>query len=345
MQQRQTDSARAVAAAVEELAAGRAILLVHERTKTGHLIASAPDVDVETLELMSIRGRGVLRAAMPSDRMRALGLAGIATSQLDGRLYAAPVDLAGHDRVGSLADRVATVRALASPETAPDRLMTPGHVFPVEADPRGCLAVGQLPEAAYDLARLAGGLGVGLYADLAEPAQAPVDGQGRERLGAELGVAVASIRDLIVDLERASAAVRRIVSAELPTLDGELVAIGYRSNRTQDDYIAFVEGNPAQAALPVYVHSRCPVSDVFGGLACKCGRAPAGRPDPDSQERPWACDLRRSGLWKAPGTSQAVARSPGPSGASRPGESRTRDRLCPARPRRGVDRSELKRAG
>ena len=272
MPSRAAESARAVAEAAERLGAGDAVVLLHERTQTTHLIASARAVTAAALERLTARSRGVLRAAMTSERMRELGLTGLATSPVDGRLYSAPVDALGHDAVGLIADRVATVRALAAPETTPDRLVTPGHVFPVAADRGGCLAVGQTPEAAYDLDRIAGGPGVGLYADLAEPARVVPGRESRRRVADELGMAVVSIRDLIVDRERRSHAVRRIVGAELPTVGGELHAIGYRSNRTGDDYIAFAHGDPAGAAgLPVYVHFRCPVSDVFGGLECGCG--------------------------------------------------------------------------
>jgi 3,4-dihydroxy 2-butanone 4-phosphate synthase/GTP cyclohydrolase II len=272
VQPRAAESARAVAQAAERLRAGEAVAFLHDLPKSAHLIASARSVTAEALELLVGRSRSVLRAAMTVERMRELGLAVLSTSATDGRRYAAAVDAVGHDAVGRVADRVATVRALAAAGTGPDGLVTPGHVFPVAADPGGCLVAGQLPEAAYDLDRLAGGPGVGIYADLAEPVPAPPDGETRRRLGSELGVAVVSMRDLIVDRERTSHAVRRIVSAELPTRGGDLRATGYRSNRTGDDYIAFAHGEPAgEAGLPVYVHFRCPVSDVFGGLACGCG--------------------------------------------------------------------------
>jgi len=53
----------------------------------------------------------------------------------------------------SAADRAATVRLLASPQTHPYDLVRPGHIFPVRARVGGTLARAGHTEAAMDLAR------------------------------------------------------------------------------------------------------------------------------------------------------------------------------------------------
>jgi 3,4-dihydroxy 2-butanone 4-phosphate synthase/GTP cyclohydrolase II len=207
--------------------------------------------------------------------MRQLGLLVVAESASDGSQYGISVDLAGHDRPDSMEDRATSARALASASTRPTDLTSPGHLVPVRAAEGGVLASPHVPEAVLDLARRAGGGDVGVFNQLAEQtplAGAASDPAARKRLSGELGIAVLTIRELITEHERGAGAVRRITSVELPTRTGFVQAVGYRGLRTpSEDIIAVVEGDPRGRDTRVHVHLRCPVSDVFGGLACECG--------------------------------------------------------------------------
>lgn len=62
-----------------------------------------------------------------------------------------------------------------------------------------------------------------------------------------------------------------VVTVDLPTTEGDLRAIGYRSELSGDEYIVFQEGDPDGSRQRVHVHTRCLASDVFGGLSCGCG--------------------------------------------------------------------------
>src|SRR5204862_4855865 len=56
----------------------------------------------------------------------------------------------------SAGDRAATIRAVIDPETRPEDLARPGHVFPLRYREGGVLKRAGHTEAAVDLARLAG---------------------------------------------------------------------------------------------------------------------------------------------------------------------------------------------
>src|SRR4030095_12497767 len=53
-------------------------------------------------------------------------------------------------------DRATTILAIANPKSSPDDLNQPGHVFPLRAKDGGVLRRAGHPEAAVDLAGMAG---------------------------------------------------------------------------------------------------------------------------------------------------------------------------------------------
>jgi len=75
-----------VALTLDQLAAGKAVLVVQDPGATGYLVAAAERATGEALELMAGWGGGGLRAAMTAERMRKLRFAG-----LDGLGGAVPV--------------------------------------------------------------------------------------------------------------------------------------------------------------------------------------------------------------------------------------------------------------
>src|SRR3990167_7404797 len=56
----------------------------------------------------------------------------------------------------SAADRARTVQAAAAKNAKADDIVSPGHIFPLMAQPGGVLARAGHTEAAYDLARMGG---------------------------------------------------------------------------------------------------------------------------------------------------------------------------------------------
>jgi two-component system response regulator DesR len=109
--------------ALLELAAGRPFLLVDEAGGRSYLAADAARVAPDFFGLDRSHGRGVLRVALPAERLAQLGL----RVPGDGHLS---IDLAGS--FASRQQRIAhTVSALADGSTRPSDLVSPGHVFPL----------------------------------------------------------------------------------------------------------------------------------------------------------------------------------------------------------------------
>jgi 3,4-dihydroxy 2-butanone 4-phosphate synthase/GTP cyclohydrolase II len=258
----QTPADRAIAT----LGGGGSIMLVDPDGGRTYVVAAAERVTEEFAALVAVRGRGVLKVAMTPGRVRQLRIPPLGHSDCH-----APVDLAGYDRPGIAADRVATLRALADPGLAPSALVVPGHVFPVptaECDTFDEPCIGRLMTAA---AVLAGCAPIAAYCELVT---GDVRGLGsREaatRMSRRLGVPLVYMTELAVHCERLSSSLSRVVETTIPTDHGVLSAIGFLGERSGDGYVAFVAGDSG-ARCRVHVHRRCRAGDVFGSLTCACG--------------------------------------------------------------------------
>ncbi|HEY0869410.1 MAG TPA: 3,4-dihydroxy-2-butanone-4-phosphate synthase, partial [Acidothermaceae bacterium] len=147
--------------AIEEIAAGRAVVVVddEDRENEGDLIAAASKVTPEIVAFMVRHTSGVLCVPMKSETLDRLGLPPMTARNEDAKqtAYTVSVDARRGVTTGiSAADRAHTIRVLADSATEPYELTRPGHVFPLRAVEGGVLRRAGHTEAAVDLAVLAG---------------------------------------------------------------------------------------------------------------------------------------------------------------------------------------------
>ena len=154
-----------------EIRAGRFVVIVDDarRENEGDLIVAAEKITPEQVNFMLKNARGVLCVPMPISRCRELALDRQVednTSVL-GTPFTITVDkLEGCSTGVSIADRAATIRALADPKSRPETFGRPGHINPLYAQDKGVLQRAGHTEASVDLCRLAG----------LEPVEVPVRG-------------------------------------------------------------------------------------------------------------------------------------------------------------------------
>lgn len=143
-----------------EFAAGRPVVVVddEDRENEGDLIVAASKVTPETMAFMIRYSGGVVCVPMDGTDLDRLELPAMCPANQDPRRTAFTVstDAIGCSTGISAADRALTIRVLADPDTTPDRLTRPGHVFPLRAVDGGLVARSGHTEAGVTLARLAG---------------------------------------------------------------------------------------------------------------------------------------------------------------------------------------------
>ena len=150
---------------VEEIIAdarnGRMFVLVdHEdRENEGDLVIPAQMATPDAVNFMATYGRGLICLALTGERIDALGLPLMASTNSSRHETAFTVSIEAREGVStgiSAHDRALTVAvAIDSAKTGAD-IATPGHVFPLRAREGGVLVRAGHTEAAVDIARLAG---------------------------------------------------------------------------------------------------------------------------------------------------------------------------------------------
>ena len=148
--------------ALAELQAGRMIVIVddEDREDEGDLMIAAEMITPEAINFMAARARGLICMAITRERADALELSPMVLQNTSwgGTAFTVSVDVKGRGITTGISafDRAQTVLAIVDPETRPEDLARPGHIFPLRARRNGVLERRGHTEAAVDLARLAG---------------------------------------------------------------------------------------------------------------------------------------------------------------------------------------------
>ncbi|MFT5641547.1 MAG: 3,4-dihydroxy 2-butanone 4-phosphate synthase/GTP cyclohydrolase II, partial [Cyclobacteriaceae bacterium] len=131
--------------AIKAIAAGEIVIVVddEDRENEGDFICAAEKVTPEIINFMTREGRGLVCASILEERCIELELdlmVGKNTATFETP-FTVSVDLIGHGTTTgiSTSDRSKTVKALADPNTKPEDLGRPGHIFPLKAKLGGVL--------------------------------------------------------------------------------------------------------------------------------------------------------------------------------------------------------------
>ncbi|MEX2254530.1 MAG: bifunctional 3,4-dihydroxy-2-butanone-4-phosphate synthase/GTP cyclohydrolase II [Acidimicrobiia bacterium] len=263
--------------AVAAIERGELVIVVDDadRENEGDLIMAADKVTPEAIAFMIRHTSGVICQPLVGDRCDALSLPLMVANNTETQRTAFTVSVdakAGTSTGISAADRATTVRALIGPETAPDDLARPGHIFPLRYREGGVLKRAGHTEAAVDLARLAGLSPSGVLAEVTNDDGTMARLPELERFAAEHGLQLISIADLIRYRRHREKLVRRVSEARIPTRHGDFTAYVFESLLDGVEHLAFVRGEIAgNTDVLVRVHSECLTGDVFGSMRCDCG--------------------------------------------------------------------------
>ncbi len=262
--------------AIEDLQQGKMVVVVddEDRENEGDLVMAASQVTPEAVNFMIRYARGLVCAPLTAERVRELDLPQMVTRNTDPHCTAFTVSVdAGSCTTGiSAFERAQTIKALIDPETKPEDLKRPGHVFPLEAKDGGVLRRAGHTEAAVDLSVLAGLGPAGVICEIINEDGSMARLPQLTEFCKEHGLKLISIADLINYRIKKEKLVWRAATAELPTIYGNFKLITYDNNIDHLAHVALVMGDidPEEPTL-VRVHSECLTGDVFSSLRCDCG--------------------------------------------------------------------------
>lgn len=146
---------------IEDARNGRMFILIdHEdRENEGDLVIPSQMATPEAINFMATHGRGLICLTLTSERIDALDLPLMATSNSSRHETAFTISIEAKEGVStgiSAHDRARTVAVAIDPSKTAADIATPGHVFPLRAKDGGVLVRAGHTEAGVDVARLAG---------------------------------------------------------------------------------------------------------------------------------------------------------------------------------------------
>jgi 3,4-dihydroxy 2-butanone 4-phosphate synthase/GTP cyclohydrolase II len=265
--------------AIEDLRNGKMIIVAddEDRENEGDLVCAAELATPDTINFMTIHGRGLICLALTGERCDQLGLPQMTEHNTEELRTAFTVSIDADRRFGvttgiSAADRARTIHVAIHPESKPADLRRPGHIFPLRARPGGVLQrVGQT-EASVDLARLAGLLPAGVICEILNPDGTMARRPELTAFAQEHGLTFVTVAQLVAYRLRTERLVHRLAEARLPTPYAEFRIVGYRNDVDRAEHVALVHGEVAgQPNVLVRMHSKCLTGDVFHSLRCDCG--------------------------------------------------------------------------
>ncbi len=263
--------------ALDDFREGKFVIVIddEDRENEGDFIIAAEKITPEAVNFMLKNGRGVLCAPITLSRCKELALEPQVNSNtsLLGTPFTVTIDKVEGCSTGvSTADRAATIKALADPDSRPETFARPGHINPLYAQDNGVLRRAGHTEASVDLARLAG-----LY-----PAAALIEIMNEDGTMARLpqlieiakkhNLKIITIKDLIEFRLKKESLVEKGEEVDMPTAHGHFRLIPFRQKSNGLEHVALIKGEwKEDEPILVRVHSSCITGDIFGSQRCDCG--------------------------------------------------------------------------
>ena len=292
--------------AIAAFAAGRQVIIVddEDRENEGDLVVAADFADATQINFMTVHGRGLVCLAMQAALLDRLQIPMMVPALYNrsgfGTGFTVSVEAAEGVSTGiSASDRAQTIRTLIAPDSTPDDIATPGHMFPLRARDGGVLERRGQTEASVDLAKLAGLTPAAVicevmredgemmrldellqFADVHDLAVISVEqiAAWRRAAGhvvpAGPDVAAATFAGIVtrpdvIEIARSTLPTRHAVFdlavfRDAQGLEHSVLSLGEHGDEPAD---GSDDGSPTLVRL----HSECLTGDAFGSLRCDCG--------------------------------------------------------------------------
>jgi 3,4-dihydroxy 2-butanone 4-phosphate synthase/GTP cyclohydrolase II len=267
-----------IEAAIEDIKNGKLVIVVddEDRENEGDFVTAARNVTPEIINFMSTHGRGLICAPLVEERCETLGLDLMVrdNTALHQTPFTVSVDLLGHGCTTGISahDRAKTVQALIDPETKPEHLGKPGHIFPLKAKGGGVLRRAGHTEATIDLARLAGFEPAGVLVEIMNEDGSMARLPQLREIATRFNLKLISIKDLISYLLSTETLIEEGVKVQMPTRYGNFELIAFKQLNSGEIHMALKKGSwKKDEPVLVRVHSSCVTGDILHSLRCDCG--------------------------------------------------------------------------
>ena len=264
--------------AIDAFRAGKMIIVCddEDRENEGDLTLAAEKVTPETINFMAKHGRGLICMPMTGERLDELEIP-LMVNQNTARLgtaFCVTIEAKHSTSTGiSAGDRSATVQAAIDPSDEADRPGAARATCSRCARSRAaCSCAPARPEAAVDLARIAGLYPAGVICEIMNDDGSMARVPELAKFARQHGLLMITIADLIKYRMHTESMVKQVAQAKLPTAHGEFQIHAVREQARQQTHVALVYGEIGDGKdIVVRVHSQCLTGDVLHSIRCDCG--------------------------------------------------------------------------
>ncbi|WP_330205196.1 bifunctional 3,4-dihydroxy-2-butanone-4-phosphate synthase/GTP cyclohydrolase II [Cyanobacterium sp. Dongsha4] len=269
-----------IESALADIKAGKAIVVVDDenRENEGDVICAAQFATPDMINFMAVEARGLICLAMTGERLDELDLPLMVTKNTDSNQTAFTVSIDGAKHLGvttgiSADDRAKTIQIAINPQTQPEDLARPGHIFPLRAKKGGVLKRAGHTEAAVDLSRLAGLYPAGVICEIQNPDGSMARLPQLYEYAQTHQLKLISIADLISYRLKYDRFVYRETICKFPSQFGDFQIYAYHNALNNTEHLAIVKGDInefSRQPVMVRMHSECLTGDALGSLRCDC---------------------------------------------------------------------------
>ncbi len=259
--------------ALEDLRQGKVIIVVDDenRENEGDFIAAASTMTSETINFMTMYGRGLVCTPITPKRAEELDLQFMVGKNTDPKqtAFTVSIDLLGHGVTTgiSASDRAKTVRALVDENTEPKDFARPGHIFPLIAKKGGVLKRAGHTEATVDLLQLAGLPSSGVLVEIMNEDGSMARLPQLVEVAGKFNLKIITIEDLIAYRLKYDSLIEKIDDCSLSTHYGEFRFVTYKDKADEQIHFALVKGKiEEEDVIPVRVKALNAYADLFKDL-------------------------------------------------------------------------------
>ncbi len=263
--------------ALEDIKRGKMVIVVddEDRENEGDLLMAAEKVTPQDINFMAKYGRGLICMPIEGKRLKELEIPLMVKENTDDKetAFTVSVDAKESDTGISAYERALTIKKILDPQTRPEDLIRPGHIFPLEARSGGVLKRAGHTEAAVDLARLADLKPAGVICEIMSDDGTMARLPELSKFAQKHNLKIITIADLIAYRRKSEKLVNCMTEVDMPSIHGHFKVYVYQDEINLEHHLAIVKGNPWKQKEPILVrvHSECLTGDVLDSLRCDCG--------------------------------------------------------------------------
>ena len=256
---------------IDEARNGRMFVLVddEDRENEGDLVIPAQMATPEVINFMAKNGRGLICLSLTSQRVEELSLPLMPQDNRQRQSTAFTVSIEAREGVTtgiSAPDRARTISVAIDPAAKMGDIVTPGHVFPLQARDGGVLVRAGHTEAAVDISRLAGLNPSGVICEIMNEDGTMARLPELIKFAQYHGMKIGAIADLIAYRRRFDRTIERVVETELHSrFGGDFRMVVFGSTLEGTEHVALVKGNvKGDAPVMVRMHAVNILEDLLG---------------------------------------------------------------------------------